>query len=144
MGSPVPKKFKITTPYGKPGKMWKIGYHGGVDYACPTGTEIYAARKGKVLEAGTSVTWGPSYGTAVVIDHGKGVRAVYAHLSKTSVKVGEMVKGGQVVGLSGNTGNSSGPHLHLEARVSPWKYGNKDIDPKDLIAEGPKEDKEEE
>ena len=135
MGSPLPKKFKITTPYKKPGKMWKIGYHGGVDYACPVGTEVSAVKKGKVLEAGPSVTWGPSYGTAVVIDHGKGVRAVYAHLSKTSVKKGDKVEEGQVIGLSGNTGNSSGPHLHLEASISPWRYVNYDVVPLHLIQE---------
>jgi len=135
MVNPVPGK-KITTPYGKPGKMWSCGYHVGVDYAAPTGTPVVACQNGKVLEAKNGVTWGPSYGNAIVIDHGGGVRAVYGHLSKIEVKAGDVVKAGQQIGLVGSTGNSSGPHLHLEARISPFKYTNKDIDPKDLI-DGP-------
>jgi murein DD-endopeptidase MepM/ murein hydrolase activator NlpD len=136
MVNPVPGK-KITTPYGKPGKMWSCGYHVGVDYAAPTGTPVVACKKGKVLEAKSGVSWGPSYGNAIVIDHGGGVRAVYAHLSKIEVKAGDVVQEGQQIGLVGSTGNSSGPHLHLEARISPFKYTNKDIDPQALIDGAP-------
>jgi murein DD-endopeptidase MepM/ murein hydrolase activator NlpD len=133
MASPVPSKFKITTVYRRPGKHWSCGYHTGVDFAVPTGTPIYAAGSGKVLESATSVSWGSSYGTSAVIDHGSGQRAVYAHLSKLLVKKGDIVTEGQLIGMSGNTGNSTGPHLHFEVRVSPWKYANKDIDPAELI-----------
>jgi len=133
MTSPLPKKFKITTAYKKPGTWWSCGYHTGVDFACPTGTPVTAVADGKVLEAKDGVSWGGSYGIAVIVDHGSGRRAVYAHLSKLDVKAGDKVKEGDPIGLSGNTGNSSGPHLHFEVRVSPWRYANKDVDPKVLI-----------
>jgi murein DD-endopeptidase MepM/ murein hydrolase activator NlpD len=133
MASPVPNKYKVTTVYRRPGKHWSCGYHTGVDFAVPTGTPIFAAKDGKVLEAKTSVTWGGSYGTSVIIDHGGGIRAIYAHLSKLEVRVGELVTEHQQIGLSGNTGNSTGPHLHFEARVSPWRYANKDVDPARLM-----------
>lgn len=133
MASPVPSKYKITTVYRRPGKHWSCGYHTGVDFAVPVGTPIFAAKAGKVLEAGNGVSWGGSYGIAIIIDHGDGIRAIYAHLSKLEVKKGDTVTEGQQIGLSGNSGNSTGPHLHFEVRVSPWKYANKDIDPAQLI-----------
>lgn len=133
MASPVPKKFKITTTYHKTGSWWSCGYHTGVDFACPEGTEVYAVANGKVLEAKNGVTWGGSYGNAIIVNHGEGHRAVYAHLSKILVKPDEKVVEGQLIGYSGNTGNSSGPHLHFEVRVTPFKYANKDVDPKVLI-----------
>lgn len=133
MASPVPKKFKITTTYHKTGSWWSCGYHTGVDFAVPEGTPITAVKDGKVLEAKEGVTWGGSYGKAIVVDHGDGYHAIYAHLSKIEVKAGDKVTEGQEIGKSGNTGNSSGPHLHFEVRVKPWKYANKDVDPKVLI-----------
>lgn len=135
--NPVPGK-KITTPYGKEGKMWSCGYHVGADWAAPTGTPVVACKQGKVLEAKEGVSFGPSYGLAIIIDHGQGVKAVYGHLSKIDVKAGDKVGAGQKIGEVGSTGNSSGPHLHLEARVSPWKYTNKDIDPQVLVDFVPK------
>lgn len=137
MVNPVPGK-KITTPYGKPGKMWKCGYHVGADFAAPTGTPVVACMDGKVLEAKEGVSWGGSYGKAIVIDHGGGYKAVYGHLSKIEVKAGDKVSEGQQIGLVGSTGNSSGPHLHLEVRISPWKYTNKDVDPAVIIGGGNK------
>jgi peptidoglycan hydrolase-like protein with peptidoglycan-binding domain len=134
MASPVPSNFKITTVYRRPGKHWSCGYHTGVDFAVPTGTQIFAAKDGKVLEAGSGVSWGGSYGNAIIIDHGDGVRAIYAHLSVIDVKKGDSVTEGQPIGKSGNSGNSTGPHLHFEARVSPWKYANKDVDPAGLLS----------
>lgn len=132
MVNPVPGK-KITTKYRIPGKHWSCGYHTGVDYAAPTGTEVVACKGGKVLEAKDGVSFGGSYGLAVIIDHGQGMKAVYAHLSKINVKAGDKVKAGQKIGEIGSTGNSTGPHLHLEVRTSPWRYANKDIDPKVII-----------
>jgi len=133
MASPVPGK-KITTPYKQKGKMWKFGYHTGVDYKCATGTDICAAYDGKVLEVGR-VSWGPSYGTAIVVDHGNGFRAIYAHLSKVLVKKGQRIKTGQHIGEAGSTGNSSGPHLHFEVRVAPFRYAPQCfVDPIVLIA----------
>jgi len=128
----VPVKARISTVYNRPGSHWKLGRHTGVDFKVPTGTKVVAAMPGVVLEAGSNVSWGPSYGVSVIIDHGKGVRAIYAHLSAIKVKKGDTVLEKDLIGLSGNTGNSTGPHLHFESRVSPWRYGN-DIDPTDLF-----------
>jgi murein DD-endopeptidase MepM/ murein hydrolase activator NlpD len=136
MTNPVPGK-KITTPYGKPGRLWKTGYHVGADYAAPSGTPIVAVKEGKVLEAKNGTSWGAAYGISVVIDHGNGIRAIYAHMSKSDVKAGDKVEEGQKIGEVGSTGNSTGPHLHLETRVSPWRYNNKDVDPDVLLNGGP-------
>ena len=136
MTNPVPGK-KITTPYGKPGRLWKTGYHVGADYAAPTGTPILAVKDGKVLQARNKTSWGPAYGIAAIIDHGNGIRAIYAHMSKVLVKAGEVVKEGQKIGEVGSTGNSTGPHLHLETRIAPWRYNNKDVNPDVLLNDGP-------
>jgi len=133
MASPVPAKFKITTPYHKPGSWWSSGYHTGVDFACPIGTPITAVKDGTVLEASANTSWGGAYGNAIIIDHGNGVRALYAHTSQMLVKKGQKVTEGQLIAKSGNSGNSSGPHLHFETRVSPWRYTNKDVNPKVLL-----------
>ena len=128
MGSPI-KGGKVTTPYKKAGKMWSKGYHTGVDFAVPVGTDIIAVADGKIENA----TWGASYGTQLVqkVDGGW---VIYAHLSKALVKAGDVVKKGQHIGESGNTGNSSGPHLHFEMRDNiRWSAG-KDIDPAKILA----------
>jgi murein DD-endopeptidase MepM/ murein hydrolase activator NlpD len=128
MGSPI-VGGKITTPYGKKGKMWSKGYHTGVDYACKVGTDIVAVADGKIENA----TWGASYGTQLV-QKVQGGWVIYAHLSKNLVKAGDVVKKGQHIAESGNTGNSSGPHLHFEMRDNiRWSAG-KDINPKDILA----------
>jgi murein DD-endopeptidase MepM/ murein hydrolase activator NlpD len=128
MGSPI-KDGKITTPYKKTGKMWSKGYHTGVDYACKEGTDILAVADGKV----ESANWGKSYGTQIV-QKVEGGWVIYAHLSKSLVKAGDMLTKGQHIGESGNTGNSSGPHLHFEMRDNiRWSAG-KDIDPSAILA----------
>jgi hypothetical protein len=134
MGLPVPSKYKITTPYGKPGKHWACGHHTGVDFAAPQGTPITAIADGKVLEAKAGCSWGGAYGNAVIIDHGNGYHVMYAHMSQILIKKGAKVTEGQLIGKVGNTGNSFGAHLHLEARVSPWLYGNKDVNPAVLLS----------
>lgn len=122
------KGGKITTPYGKKGKMWSKGYHTGVDFAVPVGTEVLAIADGVIENA----SWGSAYGTQLVHKTAAGW-VIYAHLSKALVKPGQKVKKGQVIGKSGNTGNSSGPHLHFELRSNiRWSAG-KDIDPKKLF-----------
>lgn len=124
LASPVNKP--ITTPYGKEGKHWKLGRHTGVDYACPVGTPVFAVTDCVVVEAGDTVSWGSAYGKAIIIENTElKRRALYAHLSKIDVKKGDRVKGGTQIGLSGNTGNSTGPHLHYEERELPKvKYGD--------------------
>jgi murein DD-endopeptidase MepM/ murein hydrolase activator NlpD len=128
MGLPI-KDGKITTAYKKLGKMWSKGYHTGVDFACKEGTDILAVANGKVEAA----NWGKSYGTQIV-QKVEGGWVIYAHLSKSLVKAGDMLTMGQHIGESGNTGNSSGPHLHFEMRDNiRWSAG-KDIDPSAVLA----------
>jgi murein DD-endopeptidase MepM/ murein hydrolase activator NlpD len=127
MGSPI-VGGKVTTPYKKLGKMWSKGYHTGVDYACKVGTEIVAVADGKIENA----SWGASYGIQLV-QKVEGGWVIYAHLSKNLVKPGDSVKEGQVIALSGNTGNSSGPHLHFEMRNNIRWGAGKDLDPSALI-----------
>ena len=87
--------------------------HAGMDLAAPTGTPIGAAALGTVVTAGVL----GGYGNAVVLDHGGGLSTLYAHQSAIAVSVGQVVEPGQVVGLVGSTGYSTGPHLHFEVRV---------------------------
>jgi murein DD-endopeptidase MepM/ murein hydrolase activator NlpD len=128
MGLPI-KDGKITTAYGKKGKMWSRGYHTGIDVACKVGTDIIAVADGKIENA----SWGSAYGTQLV-QRVEGGWVIYAHLSKTLVKAGDKVTKGQHIAESGNTGNSSGPHLHFEMRDNiRWSAG-KDIDPAAILA----------
>jgi murein DD-endopeptidase MepM/ murein hydrolase activator NlpD len=128
MALPI-KDGKITTPYGKKGKHWSKGYHTGVDFAIPVGTPVYAAADGKIANA----NWGKSYGTQAV-QQVQGGFVIYAHLSSLAVKPGQDVKKGDLIGKSGNTGNSTGPHLHFEYRDNiRWSAG-KDLDPKGILA----------
>ncbi|MFD3544297.1 peptidoglycan DD-metalloendopeptidase family protein [Streptomyces sp. NPDC058655] len=113
----------VSTQYRASGAMWSSGYHTGVDFIASSGTTVKAVGAGTVVSAG----WGGSYGNEVVIRHADGKYSQYAHLSSLSVSVGQSVTAGQRVGLSGSTGNSSGPHLHFEIRTGP-SYGS-DINP---------------
>ena len=131
MGLPI-KNGKITTPYNKKGKMWKSGFHTGVDFAVPEGTKIIATVDGKVL----ANKWGKAYGTQLVVESkigGKKVWMIYAHLSKLLVKVGADIVKGQVIAKSGNTGNSSGPHLHFEVRDNARWSAGKPVNPKNIL-----------
>ncbi|MZF84652.1 M23 family metallopeptidase [Streptomyces sp. SID5643] len=113
----------VGTPYRMSGSMWSSGYHTGVDFVVPTGTSLKAVGAGTVVSAG----WGGAYGNQVVIRLNDGHYAQYAHLSQLSVSAGQTVTAGQQVGLSGATGNVTGPHLHFEIRTTP-DYGS-DVDP---------------
>ena len=88
--------------------------HEGIDIAAPHGKEVMAPSDGTVVFAGLE----GGYGNVVVIDHGYGIKTRYGHLAKILVKAGEVVKRGHVVGAVGNTGRSTGPHLHYEVRVN--------------------------
>jgi len=128
MALPI-KDGKITTAYKKAGKMWSKGYHTGVDFAVPTGTDVLAVADGKIENA----SWGKAYGVHLV-QKVEGGWFLYAHLSKALVKAGDTVTKGQHIGESGNTGNSSGPHLHAELRNNiRWSAG-KDLDPAGILA----------
>ncbi|MEZ3177212.1 M23 family metallopeptidase [Streptomyces pimonensis] len=120
--SPV-KSYALSASFAQNGGMW-ASKHSGQDYAVPTGTAVLAAHGGTVVKAGPNGAGdGPAYGNAVVINHGDGTYSQYAHLSQVNVKAGQIVKTGQKIALSGNTGNSSGPHLHFEIRTTP-NYGS--------------------
>ncbi|MEU1446577.1 peptidoglycan DD-metalloendopeptidase family protein [Streptomyces mirabilis] len=113
----------IGTGYKVAGSMWSSGYHTGVDFVVPTGTTVKAVAAGTVVSAG----WGGAYGNQVVIQHADGRYSQYAHLSALSVSAGQTVTESQQIGLSGATGNVTGPHLHFEIRTTP-NYGS-DVDP---------------
>jgi murein DD-endopeptidase MepM/ murein hydrolase activator NlpD len=113
-GGSSPVAAGITAAYGDKGDMWAgtNGTHKGTDYAVPIGTPVISWKDGVVsnqpLDSG--------YGTAIMIEHADGMQTIYGHLSSKSVNAGDTVKAGQRIGKSGDTGNSSGPHLHFELR----------------------------
>lgn len=112
----------ITSRYGESSRLRK-STHTGLDISATTGTDIKAVASGTV----TCAKYSGSYGNLVKIDHGNGVETWYGHTSKMYVKVGQEVKAGDVIAAVGSTGNSTGPHLHLEIRingthVNPQKY----------------------
>ena len=113
---PVSSGPITATAYYSSGK-----FHGAVDYGVSVGTPVKAAADGVVM---TTKNLSSSYGTYVVIQHANGLQTYYAHGKSGSISVepGEIVKQGQQIMLSGNTGNSSGPHLHFEVRKSPYTY----------------------
>lgn len=105
--------------------------HWGMDFTADVGTDVYATGEGKVVECAVN-SWG--YGKEVVIDHGFGYKTRYAHLSKFKVKVGDKVKRGDLIGLVGSTGKSTGPHLHYEVekngqKVNPISFYHSDLSP---------------
>ncbi|RME26594.1 MAG: hypothetical protein D6798_06385, partial [Deltaproteobacteria bacterium] len=101
---------------------WK--FHTGLDLAAPRGTPIYAAGAGTVVRAG----WSSGYGRMLVIDHGDGIQTRYAHTSRILVQEGDHVERGQQVALVGNTGRTTGPHLHFEVYVD-----GRPVDPQEFI-----------
>ncbi|MFJ8082106.1 M23 family metallopeptidase [Streptomyces sp. NPDC096205] len=121
------KHYTKTASFAQAGGMWQ-STHSGQDFAVPTGTPVSAAHGGTVVKAGGNGAGdGPAYGNAIVIKHANGTYSQYAHLSRIDVKIGQIVATGQHIALSGNTGNSSGPHLHFEIRTTP-NYGTA-VDP---------------
>lgn len=99
----------ISDPFGTP-RANAFGYHTGVDFLAPIGTIVGSTAAGQV----TVATWDPSYGNWVEINHGGGYRSRYAHLDEIWVREGEWVQSNAYIGTVGNTGNSSGAHLHFE------------------------------
>ncbi|MFF8914895.1 M23 family metallopeptidase [Streptomyces sp. NPDC015032] len=109
-------RYVLSASFGSDGSRW-AHKHSGQDFAVPVGTRVEAAHGGTVVKAGPNGGGdGPAYGNAVVIKHANGLYSQYAHLSRIDVRIGETVKTGEKIALSGNTGNSSGPHLHFEIR----------------------------
>ncbi|WP_082615994.1 M23/M56 family metallopeptidase [Massilia sp. Root418] len=104
-------------------------FHRGIDFAAHRGTPVLAPAAGKVVESTALYDGQAKYGQVLVIDHGNGLRSMYAHLDRRSVRVGDAVAAGQQIGLSGATGRVTGPHLHLEVQRD-----GAHVDPARLIA----------
>ena len=107
-------------------------FHQGMDFTAPTGTEVFATGNAKVEFAG----WKQGYGNTVILDHGYGYKTLYAHLYKTLVRKGQKVRRSDVIALVGNTGKSTGPHLHYEVRlngkaIDPRNYYFYDLSPEE-------------
>ncbi|MDV9190850.1 M23 family metallopeptidase [Streptomyces sp. SR27] len=113
----------VSTGYKTGGSLWSSGSHSGIDFHAAYGSNVVSVGSGTVVEAG----WGGAYGNNIVIRMHDGTYTQYGHLSSIDVHVGQSVEPGQHIGVSGSTGNSTGPHLHFEARTSP-DYGS-DINP---------------
>lgn len=128
---------KIGTPFGKPGS-WAWGRHPGDDYPVKVGTRVNSPAPSTIVFAGRygPGSWGGrDYGNHVVgetIVAGVRFRWIVAHLSKTLVRKGQHVAAGQQVGLSGNTGRTTGPHVHFEVRTYPFKYADRFVNPRVL------------
>lgn len=128
IANPAPGQ-KITSGFGKRRDpiLGRSAFHGGIDFRARTGTPIVATASGTVIRAGRA----GGYGKMVEIRHANGITTRYAHLSRINVSKGQYVQAGQRVGLSGNTGRSTGPHLHYEVRV-----GGKPVNPMRYLKAG--------
>ncbi|MDD2972897.1 MAG: M23 family metallopeptidase [Lachnospiraceae bacterium] len=118
---------RMSSPFGrrKAPKRGASSFHKGIDWSTPVGTSVVASSAGTVAKAG----WGSGYGYVVYINHGDGRQTRYGHLSKVLVKAGQKVQQGTKIALSGNTGVSTGPHVHFEilingSQVNPLDYLN--------------------
>jgi LysM repeat protein len=114
-----PTQGSISSPFGyRWGRL-----HAGIDIAADTGNPIYTAQGGRVVFAG----WKGGYGLAVIVDHGRGWETLYGHADEIYVSYGQIIQSGQCIGAVGNTGYSTGPHLHFEVLyqgvpINPMKY----------------------
>ena len=122
--------YHLTARFGQAGGHW-VSNHTGLDFAAPSGTPIFAVASGVITETG----WAGSYGNRTVETLPDGTELWYAHQSEIGVKVGQQVLGGQTIGAVGSTGNTTGPHVHLEVRPG----GGDPVDPyQALIVHGVK------
>jgi murein DD-endopeptidase MepM/ murein hydrolase activator NlpD len=130
-GESVPRHWPLEDPgyvtRGQVGTGTVDEQHPGLDVAVPIGTLVRASGGGTVLRAGTD----PEYGTFVLLQHPEGYQSMYGHLDRPTVHAGGEVGAGEVIGLSGNSGRSSAPHLHFEIRLN-----GQSLDPMTLVKEG--------
>ncbi|MBR0927496.1 peptidoglycan DD-metalloendopeptidase family protein [Bradyrhizobium sp. 62B] len=126
---PVIGEVEFTSGFGVRSDpfLGRPAMHTGLDFRAATGDPVRVTANGKVVSAG----WSGGYGRMVEVDHGNGLSTRYGHLSEINVKVGETVKIGQVVGLVGSTGRSTGPHLHYETRIE-----GEAVDPQKFLRAG--------
>lgn len=110
-----PVRGAVNSEYGTRTSPWSsaLEFHSGLDIRAERNTPVYAPAAGNVVIAGAY----QDYGTAIILDHGQDIRSLYGHLTKVNVQPGQRVERGAVIGLTGNTGRSSGPHLHYEILV---------------------------
>ncbi|MGW6272263.1 M23 family metallopeptidase [Streptomyces sp. NPDC055060] len=125
---PLRRGFRVSARYGVRGN-WLAGHHTGIDLAVPSGTPVHAVGAGTVVLA----RWSGAYGKAVTVRLRDGHYAVYAHLSRISVRQGARIGTGDRLGSSGATGRATGPHLHLEIRARRG-YGS-DVNPVRYLAQ---------
>lgn len=121
---PVPHHHKVSSSYGRRGNR----HHDGIDIPAPQGTPIVAADDGVVIYSDNGIR---GYGNMLVVSHGQEIFTVYAHNKKNKVDKGDKVQKGEVIALVGNTGRSTGPHLHFEIRVK-----NKVRNPAQYLSQG--------
>jgi murein DD-endopeptidase MepM/ murein hydrolase activator NlpD len=128
---PVVGEVEFTSGFGVRSDpfLGRPAMHTGLDFRAATGDPARVTANGKVVSAG----WSGGYGRMVEIDHGNGLSTRYGHLSEINVKVGEIVRIGQVIGLVGSTGRSTGPHLHYETRID-----GEAVDPQKFLRAGVK------
>ena len=110
-----PVRGSVNSEFGRRASPWtqSVEFHSGIDIKAQMGTPVHAPAAGTVVVAGPA----HEYGTAVMLDHGQDIKTLYGHLSKVSVRPGQRVERGMLLAFSGNTGRSSGPHLHSEIFV---------------------------
>lgn len=124
---PIQDGYQLSARFMQRGRIWSGGVHTGLDFRVPIGTRVYAAASGTIIEAG----YEGSYGYRIVVDNGDGYLTTYNHMSKIfESSVGKQITAGTNIGLSGSTGNTTGPHLHFEVLkdgqfVNPagWLWG---------------------
>lgn len=124
-----PVDAPLTSDFGLRFRGASPDIHRGVDLRVPTGTEVHAMAEGSVRFAGVQ----SGFGNVVWLDHGGSILTVYAHLSTIRVRQGERVQRGEVLGLSGQTGDATAPHLHFEV----WRGGH-EVDPVPLLGGRPR------
>lgn len=123
-----PVEGPLVSPFGVRFRGLLPSLHRGVDILVPDGTPVHAMSRGRVRYAGAM----SGYGKVVWLEHGGGILTVYGHLSSIRVRAGQVVGGGDVLGLSGHSGRASGPHLHFEV----WRHG-REVDPVPLLGRFP-------
>lgn len=129
---PFKGRFKMTCPFGRKG-AWQCGWHIGTDIVGMDDKTVYAIADGVVESINAH---GSAYGNHVCIRHADGKVSLYAHLSRVSVKVGQKVCRGDLLGIMGATGNATGAHLHLELHQGRYRYpakGSSPLTEKDLV-----------
>lgn len=130
-----PNAGPLTTGYGVRryynGVFAQDYFHRGIDYAGSTGSPVLAAARGRVALVGLEKDGFLIHGNVIGLDHGQGVLTIYLHLSQLRVQVGDFVKAGQVIGTVGNTGASTGPHLHWGLYVA-----GQSVDPRSWLTQG--------